>query len=87
GLDAGDVIVKADGQDVKDQATWESIIGTKKPGDKLAVKYKNRTGEHDVNIELEENPNFEVITFEKAGRQLSTEQLAFRNNWLQSKVK
>ncbi|MEO6150783.1 MAG: PDZ domain-containing protein [Mucilaginibacter sp.] len=87
GLDAGDVILQAGGQDIKDQATWDSIIATKKPGDKLSVKYKNRMGMHEVEVLLEENPYFEVVTFENAGQPLSKEQEAFRNAWLQSKIK
>ncbi|WP_413670884.1 M61 family metallopeptidase [Mucilaginibacter sp. Mucisp86] len=87
GLDAGDVILKVDGKDVKDQKGFSDIIADKKPGDKVTVNYKNRTGAHETTITLEENPNFEVVTFEKAGKQLSKDQEAFRNNWLQSKVK
>jgi predicted metalloprotease with PDZ domain len=87
GLDAGDVILKVDGKDIKDQKGFSDIIADKKPGDKVTVNYKNRTGAHETTITLEENPNFEVVTFEKAGKQLSKEQETFRNNWLQSKVK
>ncbi|WPU98548.1 PDZ domain-containing protein [Mucilaginibacter sp. cycad4] len=87
GLDAGDIILKVDGKDVKDQKGFNDAIADKKPGDKVAVSYKNRTGAHETTITLEENPNFEVVSFEKAGKQLSKEQETFRNNWLQSKVK
>jgi predicted metalloprotease with PDZ domain len=87
GLDAGDVILKVDGKDIKDQKGFSDIIADKKPGDKVTVNYKNRTGAHETTITLEENPNFEVVTFEKAGKQLNKEQETFRNNWLQSKVK
>ncbi len=66
---------------------FSNIIAGKKPGDKLVVNYKNRAGAHETTITLEENPNFEVVTYEKAGMQLSKEQETFRNNWLQSKVK
>ncbi|QTE36069.1 PDZ domain-containing protein [Mucilaginibacter gossypii] len=87
GIDAGDVILKVDGKDIKDQKGFNDAIADKKPGDKIMVNYKNRTGAHETTITLEENPNFEVVTFEKAGKQLSKEQETFRNNWLQSKVK
>ncbi|MGF7075226.1 M61 family metallopeptidase [Mucilaginibacter sp. 3215] len=87
GIDAGDVILKVDGKDIKDQKGFSDAIADKKPGDKIMVNYKNRTGAHETTITLEENPNFEVVTFEKAGKQLSKEQETFRNNWLQSKVK
>jgi predicted metalloprotease with PDZ domain len=87
GLDAGDIILKVNGVDIKDQKGFDDQLNGKKPGDKLTVNYKNRTGSHETTIVLEQNPNFEVLTFEKAGKQLSKEQETFRNNWLQSKVK
>ena len=87
GIDAGDLIVKADGKEVKDAAAFSQIIAAKKPGDKVSITYKNRTGQHETTVTMEENPAFEVVTFEKAGQQLSVEQIAFRQNWLSSKVK
>ena len=87
GLDAGDVIVKADGKDIKDAASFGAAVDGKKPGDKVVVNYKNRTGEHETTIILEESPTLEVVTFEKAGKELTKEQSDFRTNWLSSKVK
>jgi predicted metalloprotease with PDZ domain len=87
GLDAGDVILKIDGQEIKTAATINDLIKDKKPGDKLAVSYKNRTGAHETTIVLEESPALEVVTNEKAGKELTKEQQDFRNSWLSSKVK
>lgn len=87
GLDAGDVILKADGQDLKDEQAFDELVASKKPGDKITVDYHNRTGDHQTTITLEENPYLEVVTYEQAGMQLSKEQQDFRNAWLSSKVK
>ena len=87
GIDAGDVLLKADGKDITDAASLGQITADKKPGDKISVSYKNRTGEHTAVITLEELPSLEVVTFEKAGQTPTAEQTAFRNNWLSSKVK
>ncbi|SDE53632.1 Predicted metalloprotease, contains C-terminal PDZ domain [Mucilaginibacter pineti] len=87
GLDAGDVILKVNGADINTEKSFNDQLTDKKPGDKLTVNYKNRTGPHETTIILEECPYFEVVTFEKVGKPLSKEQEAFRNNWLQSKVK
>ncbi len=87
GIDAGDVILKADGKDITDAASLGQVTADKKPGDKITVNYKNRTGEHTAVITLEELPSLEVVTFEKAGKTPTAEQTAFRNNWLSSKVK
>jgi len=87
GLDAGDVILKADGTEIKDQQAFDAIVAAKNIGDKIVVSYKNRTGNHETTITLEENPYLEVVTYEKAGKELSKDQQDFRNNWLLSKVK
>ena len=87
GLDAGDIILKADGKEVKDTQAFTDIVAAKKPGDKVVVNYKNRTGEHEATITLEESPNLEVVTYEKAGKELTKAQTDFRNNWLSTKVK
>jgi predicted metalloprotease with PDZ domain len=87
GLDAGDIILKADGQPITDPKSFSDVLANKKPGDKITVNYKNRAGAHETTITLEESPFLEVVTFEKAGKQLTKEQETFRNNWLQSKIK
>jgi predicted metalloprotease with PDZ domain len=87
GLDANDTILQIDGKDVKEAASINDIIKDKKPGDKVSVTYKNRTGNHEATITLEESPSVEVVTYEKAGKELSQQQKDFRSNWLSSKVK
>ncbi len=87
GLDVGDIILKADGKEVKDMQAFTDIVTAKNPGDKVVVNYKNRTGEHETTITLEESPNLEVVTFEKTGKRLTKAQTDFRYNWLSTKVK
>ena len=87
GLDAGDVILKADGKDLKDEQAFDDIVALKNVGDKLVIDYKNRTGAHQTTITLEENPYLEIVTYEKAGKELTKEQQDLRNGWLSSKVK
>ncbi|CAN5231623.1 M61 family metallopeptidase [soil metagenome] len=87
GLDAGDVILKADGKELKDMQAFNDAVAAKKIGDKIAITYKNRTGEHETTLTLEESPMLEVVPYEKAGKELTKEQEAFRNSWLLSKVK
>lgn len=87
GIDAGDVILTADGKKITDAASFNQIIADKKPGDKVQVGYTNRAGNHETTLTLTENPAFEIVTFEKAGQQPNAAQLNFRNNWLSTKVK
>ena len=87
GLDVGDIILKADGKDIKDAQAFTDLVASKNIGDKIVVSYKNRTGEHETTVTLEESPYLDVVTFEKAGKELSKAQTDFRNNWLSTKVK
>ncbi|GAB3922953.1 M61 family metallopeptidase [Mucilaginibacter myungsuensis] len=87
GLDAGDTMLKADGKELADAGSLQEIISGKKPGDKISITYKNRAGEHETTLTLEESPAYEVITYEKAGKELTKDQSAFRTAWLSSKVK
>jgi predicted metalloprotease with PDZ domain len=87
GLDAGDIIMKADGKDITDVKSFNDVVASKNIGDKIVVDYKNRTGNHQTTIILEESPYVEVVTYEKAGKSLSADQQTFRANWLSSKVK
>jgi predicted metalloprotease with PDZ domain len=87
GIDVGDVLLKADGKDVADAVALSTIVSAKKPGDKVTINYRNRTGEYETTLTLEENPYLEVVTLEKAGQQSTAAQTAFRNSWLSSKAK
>ncbi|MFD0795673.1 M61 family metallopeptidase [Mucilaginibacter litoreus] len=87
GLDADDIIIKIDGKEIKDQSALADMVKDKKPGDKLTVNYKNRTGDHEAVIVLEESPALQVVTYEKAGKELTQQQKDFRSKWLSSKVK
>jgi predicted metalloprotease with PDZ domain len=87
GIDAGDILLKADGKDLADAGTLQDIVAAKKPGDKITIVYKNRTGSHETTVTLEENPALEVVTNETAGKELTKEQAAFRTAWLSTKVK
>ena len=87
GLDAGDVILKVDGKNIKDAQNFDDIVAEKNIGDKIVVDYNNRTGNHQTTITLEEYPYLQVVTVESTGKQLTAEQQDFRNKWLSSKVK
>lgn len=87
GIDAGDVLLKADGHTLINASDLQAIIATKKPDDEISISYRNRTGTHETTITLEEDPTLEVISYEQTGKPLSNEQIAFRKSWLSSKIK
>jgi predicted metalloprotease with PDZ domain len=86
GLDAGDLLLKADGAALKDEKAFYDLVAAKEIGDKMVITYRNRTGQHEAIVVLEENPVLEVVTFEKAGKELSSAQKTFRYSWLSSKI-
>ena len=87
GLDAGDVVITLDDIAITDDRAFANAVASKKPGDKIQVTYTNRTGEHKTTVTLEEDPAFEIVTYEKAGKTPTAIQLDLRNNWLSSKIK
>ncbi len=87
GLDAGDVIMTVNGTAIADAQALADLLATKRPGDKIPVTYKNRTGEHEVTITLEENPALEVVEYEAADKQPTTAQKQLRSQWLSSQIK
>ena len=87
GIDAGDILKKIDGKPVDGTAPLAAYLTEKKPGDVIVIEYQNRSGNHQANVTLDENPLLEVIPAEKIGQTLTPEQEIFRKQWLSSKVK
>ena len=87
GLDMGDVLLKADGQDITSNKMLTDLASAKKPGDQIKIDYQNRSGAHQTTITLEENPLLEVVTFESTNQTLTPQQEAFRKSWLSPKTK
>ena len=87
GLDAGDILLTVDGKEVKEVQVYTNIIAGKSIGDKVTYVYQNRTGRHESVVTLQENPIYEVVTYETAGKELSPAQKVFRDQWLNTKVK
>jgi len=86
GLDRGDKILDFDGKTMKTEADLTKWLDGHKPGDKVTLKVDGRAGKTDVEVTLTESPAMEVVTFEKAGKTLSKEQVALREQWLSSKA-
>nr|WP_295928343.1 PDZ domain-containing protein [uncultured Dyadobacter sp.] len=87
GLDVDDEILKLDGRAVTKNDELTAILKNHKPGDQIAVEYKHRDDPKTAMLELAENPRLQVVTYEKAGKTLSTEMETFRRAWLGSKWK
>ena len=60
-------------------------LAARRPGDRVRVTWRSRSGERSAELTLAADPRVEVVPFEAAGRSPSAEQLAFRNAWLGSR--
>ena len=86
GLDVDDVITAIDGQALTKANALQTLLATHKPGDALTVRYLHRGEAQTATITLAENPNYTVLTNEKAGLPLTPAQQQFRAGWLGTKV-
>ena len=86
GLEDNDVILKADGVEIKSAKDFASIIKNKKPSDKIEIVYRRKGMEKTTQIVLTENPNLEVVTIESIGGTFTSEMESFRKKWLESQV-
>jgi predicted metalloprotease with PDZ domain len=86
GIDRGDRIVDADGKSLKTRRDWDDLAASHKPGDRGTLTVEGRAGKKQVEITWAQAPDVAIVTFEKAGRQLTPEIAAFREAWLSSKA-
>lgn len=84
GLAAGDRIDTIDGAPIGTVEQVRAALAARRPGDRVRITWRSRSGERDAMIGLRADPRVEVVTFEDAGRTPSAEQLAFREAWLRS---
>jgi len=83
GLDQDDEIRQIDGSPINSSAAIGAAIGRRKPGDRVAVVYVDRTGvPKTAQVTLVENPALELVPIEQSGGTLSSDQRAFRERWL-----
>ena len=86
GVDRGDHIVEFDGKAVKTRQNLDDLAASHKPGDRSTLTLEARAGRKRVEITWAQAPDVEIVSFEKAGRQVTPEITAFRDAWLGSKA-
>jgi predicted metalloprotease with PDZ domain len=87
GLDIDDVILKADGSEIKTAKDFEAVTEKHKPGETIEVVYSRKGVEKTTKLTFIENPSLEVLPIENTGGTLTAEMKAFRDKWLESAVK
>jgi predicted metalloprotease with PDZ domain len=86
GLDAGDEISRCDGKPVKKAEDFESCVAKHAPGESLLLEYRSPAGPKKATVTVAEDPAVEVVTFEKAGLEVSDRIKSFRSSWLGSRA-
>jgi hypothetical protein len=64
----------------------DELAASHKPGDHSTLTVEGRAGKRQVQIIWAQAPDVAIVSFEKAGRQVTPEITAFRDAWLGSKA-
>ncbi|MDJ1484572.1 PDZ domain-containing protein [Cytophagaceae bacterium YF14B1] len=86
GIDQGDIILSVENTTVTDTKNLDDLIKKHKPGDVVNVQYNHKGAAKTTQVTLSENPQLEIVTYEKAGMKTTKDMLALRDNWLKSKA-
>jgi len=87
GLDVGDLILSLDGQSISNARQVQQILASHQPGDELNMTYSSLGRQYNGKITLAQNPAWEVLTYEQAGKDLTDQMKTFRQKWLGSKAR
>ncbi len=82
GVERGDMVLALDGASVGDAASALAALATHRPGDRVAIRFRQRGVVRDAVMTLGTDPSFEVVRGETAGVAVSPAQMAFRAAWL-----
>lgn len=86
GLDVDDVIESIDNQPIRTVAELNKVLDAHTPGSTISVRYAHHLTDKTVPLVLQENPAVSVVTYEKAGMQVTPAILNFRKSWLGGKA-
>ncbi|PCE62783.1 M61 family metallopeptidase [Sediminicola luteus] len=78
GLAKGDRILAVDGQPMDDENTFEKLLGSKKPGDVLQLKFERHGKTRETQLELGKNPTYSISMDPDA----TAAQITHRKAWL-----
>jgi predicted metalloprotease with PDZ domain len=81
GLDREDIVTQVGGERISSQEEANAAISRRKPGDRLAVSYIDRSGaSRQTTMPLVENPHLEIVAVPSP----TSAQRAFRSAWIGS---
>ena len=81
-------MVSFDGEtNLGSQPRFTRALTSRRPGDRVFVKFLRREAPTTAVVVLEEDPRLELLPVETVGERLTDDQRAFRAAWLGSKVR
>ena len=85
GVDREDILEFVDNQPVATVADVNAILGTKRPGQSVDIRFSRRGRQVEGTLTFAARPHIELRTVESMGETLTFQQRAFRAAWLGSK--
>ena len=86
GLEMGDVVTHCDGKATKKADDFQSCLAKHAIGEGVAIEYISRGGVKKATVTVGEDPALELVSFEKAGLEVSAAVSEFRGAWLGTKA-
>lgn len=85
GINSGDKIIAIDSNVVSGRNSVNSILNNYKIGDEVTIQYSRYNALKKVKVTLIKDPRYTIMSFEKAGKEVSPEVLQNRKDWLDKK--
>jgi predicted metalloprotease with PDZ domain len=82
GLDRGDQVLAVDRLKITSESRWNTALGRYEPGESATIRFLQRGVEMAAEITFEQDPTVEIVTFEAAGTDTTSDQRRFREDWL-----
>ncbi len=87
GLDFGDILIKANGADIKSAKDFEAVSENAKVGETIEIIFKRHGEERKTQLTFTEDPTMAIIPIETTGGTLTDAMKSFRDKWLETAVK
>jgi predicted metalloprotease with PDZ domain len=85
GVDVNDKLEAINDLPIRNFADLTRILDGLHPGATVSIRYLHHLTEKTAAMVLQENPQLEVVSYEKAGQPVTPAILQFRKNWLGAK--
>ena len=86
GVDRGDVIVSVDGAATPTAAALREALARRRAGETVQVEVRGRAGTRRVAVALAPGRDYEIVTYESAGRPVTAAMRELRGRWLGAKA-